>query len=430
MELRILHLSDLHFTQKNDEQDKKFKQLIETLVTQHKEKPFDYIFVTGDIIDKGKTEYFSVALEYFNKLFNRLNFDGQNIFFVPGNHDLDFKIEENTDNITREILKKARFDEIQNKEKENQKILEKIKQRQTAYFSFIKDLGVVEHQLQFCEERKDDVSIIGINSSIFSAKEDHRNQIYFINEQFETIKNKEFKYNKLFILTHHPIDYYEETTKDTILKFAREQGAFIFSGHSHIQAYERQYRDNKAAFQFWCGNFQDNTASFNIVNIDYDIGAFNLSVGKYNSNEWLVEPVITDRIKEFESNILSFLMNIKHLDKTEKFRQLWNELFFEASNPHNLRFEDYWEIYNGTHPTLNQKISTPKLRKLIKNNLSMSEKCLLYILFQKIDRFYAHKLYKDFPIKLSYLDEEKETRYKRDLLNMASYKLPEIFRSP
>lgn len=430
MELRILHLSDLHFTQKNDEQDKKFKKLIETLVTQHKERPFDYIFVTGDIIDKGKTEYFSVALEYFNKLFNELVFCRKNIFFVPGNHDVDFRIDENVDNDTRNILQQAKYNEIRDKEKEHQSILGKMKNRQSQYFSFVKNLGVVSEHLPFCEDREDNISIIGINSSIFSAKEDHRNQIYFINEQFKTIKNKEFKYNKLFILTHHPIDFYEETTKDAILKFAREQGAFIFSGHSHIQAYERQYRDNKAAFQFWCGNFQDNTASFNIVNIDYDIGAFNLSVGKYNSNEWLVEPVITDRIKEFESNILSFLMNIKHLDKTEQFRQLWNELFFEASNPHNLRFEDYWEIYNGTHPTLYQKISTRKLRSHIKNNFSMTEKCLLYILFQKFDRSYAHKLYKDFPIKLSRLDGEKETRYKRDLLNMVSYKFPEMFRSP
>lgn len=430
MELKILHLSDLHFSKKTDEQDNKFNNLINTLVEVNSHNSFDYIFVTGDIIYQGHTEYFPIATQYFNELFSKLHFDRKKIFFVPGNHDSNFSINENIENDVRNILKNAKFYEIQDKEKENQKILDKIKQRQSEYFSFIEKLEVVGQNLPFCEYKSDDVSIIGINSSVFSAKEEHRNQIYFIREQFEKIKNDDFKNNKLFILTHHPIDFYEETTKDAILEYARKYGAFIFSGHSHIHAYERQYRDNKAAFQFWCGNFNDNTASFNIVNIDYDIGAFNLSVGKYNDNKWIIEPIIADRIKEFESKILSFLMNIKQLDKTEQFRQLWHELFFEKSNPLNLRFEDYWEISNEKHPTLMQKISTRELRKHIKDNFSMGENCLLYLLFQKIDRFYAHKLFKDISIDLSRLDGEKDTRYKRDLLNTASYKLPEMFKYP
>lgn len=94
MAVRILHLSDLHFNANNIEQDTKFKHLINVLVNENNKQNFNYIFVTGDIINIGKTENFSIALKYFNELIKQLNFNKNNIFMVPGNHDVDFEIEK------------------------------------------------------------------------------------------------------------------------------------------------------------------------------------------------------------------------------------------------------------------------------------------------------------------------------------------------
>lgn len=292
---------------------------------------------------------------------------------------------------------------------------------------FIQELGITGASLPFIENKDDNISIIGINSAIFSSIEEHRNQIYFINDQFEKIRNKKnnFHNNKIFILTHHPIDYYEETTKNKILLFAREFGAFIFSGHSHIQAYEKQFRNNQVAHQFWCGNFQDNkNASFNIVEIDYELDAFRLSVGKYYDNNWNVEHLFSDKLKDFNSDILSFLMDIKkEPNKIKQFKMLWDKLFDSPI----LQFDDFWTDSSLLVP----KLSDSKLRNNLKKHIySMSECCLLYLLFQKFDNFRAIKIFRDIPINLNKLNWYEENRYKRELLNTTAILLPDLFKFP
>lgn len=422
-EIKILHLSDLHIKKATLEQDEKFNSLVEIIFVQHNIKPFDYIFITGDIIDCGNVNSYKQAYQYLTYLFDKLNFNKKNVFIVPGNHDNNLKINEKIEDAIRKDLTNATFDEIQKLELKNKSILDKLKDRQKEFFKFLNTLNInskIPHHIL-----DEDRHIVCINSSIFSDIHDYRNQIYFVNYQFKEIKKiLSSKNEKIFILTHHPIDYYEENTKDDVLNFARKHNAFIFSGHSHIQAYEKQFRNNQVAHQFWCGNFQDNkNASFNIVEIDYDLDAFKLSIGYYSENKWIVKSDFSDKIKDFRSDILFFLMDIKHKPKIEQFKLLWYKLFDSPK----LKFEDFWEDSS----LLICKFSNTKLRNKIKKHIySMSECCLLYLLFQKIDNFQATKIFRDIPINLNKLDWYEENRYKRELLNTAAILIPDLFKFP
>lgn len=60
----------------------------------------------------------------------------------------------------------------------------------------------------------------------------------------------------------------------------------------------------------------------------------------------------------------------------------------------------------------------------------MSECCLLYLLFQKINNFQAIKIFRDIPINLNKLDWYEENQYKRELLNTAAILLPDLFKFP
>ena len=360
-EIKILHLSDLHIKKATLEQDEKFNSLVEIIFVQHNIKPFDYIFITGDIIDCGNVNSYKQAYQYLTYLFDKLNFNKKNVFIVPGNHDNNLKINEKIEDAIRKDLTNATFDEIQKLELKNKSILDKLKDRQKEFFKFLNTLNInskIPHHIL-----DEDRHIVCINSSIFSDIHDYRNQIYFVNYQFKEIKKiLSSKNEKIFILTHHPIDYYEENTKDDVLNFARKHNAFIFSGHSHIQAYEKQFRNNQVAHQFWCGNFQDNkNASFNIVEIDYDLDAFKLSIGYYSENKWIVKSDFSDKIKDFRSDILFFLMDIKHKPKIEQFKLLWYKLFDSPK----LKFEDFWEDSS----LLICKFSNTKLRNKIKKHI-------------------------------------------------------------
>jgi 3',5'-cyclic AMP phosphodiesterase CpdA len=93
-EITILHLSDIHFKKRKEEENKTFRQdvqrkLIEAVKAHVKEhENLDFVAVTGDIAFSGKKNEYDKALEFFNSL--KAVLPGKAEFLVvPGNHDVD-----------------------------------------------------------------------------------------------------------------------------------------------------------------------------------------------------------------------------------------------------------------------------------------------------------------------------------------------------
>ncbi|MCP5107349.1 MAG: metallophosphoesterase, partial [bacterium] len=93
-EINILHLSDIHFRRKKDQENKSFradvqKKLIAAVGAHVKTHGGpDAGAVTGDIAFSGKKKEYDDALEFFAKL-RKLLPDGIPFLPVPGNHDVD-----------------------------------------------------------------------------------------------------------------------------------------------------------------------------------------------------------------------------------------------------------------------------------------------------------------------------------------------------
>lgn len=100
MKLKILHLSDLHFTYKDMvgdnwpteefNRDLVTRSLLEYLkkLYRGKEKPH-LVLVTGDIAHGGKQKEYRVAEVFFNGLLKTLALPKDRLHLVPGNHDVD-----------------------------------------------------------------------------------------------------------------------------------------------------------------------------------------------------------------------------------------------------------------------------------------------------------------------------------------------------
>jgi len=71
--LNILHLSDLHFNQKTTD------RYVENLLAKCHSIPYDFIVITGDIIDTNPNKII-YQLQLLNKL--------QNVYYISGNHDI------------------------------------------------------------------------------------------------------------------------------------------------------------------------------------------------------------------------------------------------------------------------------------------------------------------------------------------------------
>ena len=79
-DLKILHLSDLHINKKTSNEN------IINLVEFCNALDFDFCVITGDIIDT-KVKFIKEKLTILNKLKN-------NIFYISGNHDLFYGLED------------------------------------------------------------------------------------------------------------------------------------------------------------------------------------------------------------------------------------------------------------------------------------------------------------------------------------------------
>lgn len=86
--LRMLHLSDLHFTG-NTTPDTKLQWLVEDLRRDLKIDRLDFVVISGDFTDRGRSDGFPVAVDFIRNLCDRFQVPLQTrCLIVPGNHDV------------------------------------------------------------------------------------------------------------------------------------------------------------------------------------------------------------------------------------------------------------------------------------------------------------------------------------------------------
>jgi hypothetical protein len=87
--IRLLHLSDLHFTSATP-----VAARLQWLLDDIKQRDgglgfdkLDYVVISGDFTDKGGAEGFEKAFEFVCELTNAFDLSAERCIFVPGNHD-------------------------------------------------------------------------------------------------------------------------------------------------------------------------------------------------------------------------------------------------------------------------------------------------------------------------------------------------------
>ena len=93
--IRVLHVSDLHFTKETPE-SARLQWLLEAIRQDRKDglgfKKFDYLVITGDCTDKASREGFEKAYEFVSHLIKEINLPAECCVLVPGNHDVDLNL--------------------------------------------------------------------------------------------------------------------------------------------------------------------------------------------------------------------------------------------------------------------------------------------------------------------------------------------------
>lgn len=101
-EITFIHLSDIHFRKTSGSStdiDEDLRNAILTDIQYNTKKRLQNIkgvLVGGDIAFAGKREEYDIAKKFLGSLTSCLEIDEKNIYCVPGNHDVDQKVAQNS----------------------------------------------------------------------------------------------------------------------------------------------------------------------------------------------------------------------------------------------------------------------------------------------------------------------------------------------
>lgn len=167
-DLKILHLSDLHINKKTS-----IEKILE-LVNFCNGLEFDFCIITGDIIDT-KVKFIKKQLEILNLL-------KKEVFYISGNHDLFYGLEDLKKELTNFIFMDNETLKINYK---NEIIhLAGLPDRFSKFFKIKREEKIIEDFLKnspsiFISHQPKDYKIaLNSNSSLFLCGHTHGGQIY------------------------------------------------------------------------------------------------------------------------------------------------------------------------------------------------------------------------------------------------------------
>lgn len=235
--IKWLHISDIHYSFENYSTNKMRSKLIEYIKSYVKEnEKFDFIVITGDVAYKGST-YDAKVKGFIKELIESSGIDKENIFIVPGNHDL--KRTQKRERLIGSIVDgKDPLKEIENLDKDTYKDL---LQGQRSFWTFHKYITTNEYNknnLHFIDNR-DSFNIINLNTTLLCGRNGEEGHISINLKKLLDVLDGTLSDEKINIaIGHHNIDCFFDAEKNKILNTLYDSGVDLYlCGHSHKPNY-------------------------------------------------------------------------------------------------------------------------------------------------------------------------------------------------
>ena len=261
-----LHLSDFHLGKDNYAQCRILEYIlaeVDAAIAANR-KP-DFVFITGDLANKGRAEEFEqFDKEFLVPLMEKLgdsHFD--RIFLVPGNHDVDRSK-------SRAVKRYDVLDEIQNfldptaeGRAEREQILSRFKAFD-EYPWYLEQQKWVSSANGYHAKRitlsSGEVGILCINTSWFCGGENEQGKLSSGLGMLEQGLRELAGCSQIFVLGHHPVDWLTPTTAQRFLAMLGKAGAIYIHGHLHKTGNLSQLIGNSAVvcLQAGCAFFARN----------------------------------------------------------------------------------------------------------------------------------------------------------------------------
>jgi predicted phosphodiesterase len=236
--LRWLHLSDFHVRKENYPQIEMFKEILaEAEEKIQKGGTPDFIFITGDIANKGQREEYDKFKEnFYLPLLRKLGEDWKGkIYLVPGNHDVD---RDQAKAVRKHsVLEKIEnfLDPDQAGLAERNDLLKRFNAYQTCDLPN-EHMGWLANEdgtyYEKIEIKGIKIGILGINTAWLSDNGDKENLTpgsSMVKVGLEKIKECNLK----IVLGHHPTNWFLERDRKAIQAMFGQKEVIYLHGHNH-----------------------------------------------------------------------------------------------------------------------------------------------------------------------------------------------------
>lgn len=308
--LTFLHISDFHFKEEIYDTKVLFDEFLNDIELWRKKynnnQKIDLIFITGDIAYSGLKNEYDIAYGKIKKILEKANCETNNLFLIPGNHDLDRnKISIFENSLKADIrINKNKLVELFSNYKNYKNLLDKF----IDYKDFIENLGnpsiiwnnnnLKPWYSQRLNINGVPIRIIGLNTALLAGKNENNIDIsiYTAIHQLKELMLDYTKDEYIIVLSHHPNDMLFGNEKAEIQTLMGKHHILHLYGHTHLNqnifqsfSHDSKYLSLAAGCLYSKHEFTNN---YTLCKIDFS--NFKITIWPrrwyHNSKRWYEDP--------------------------------------------------------------------------------------------------------------------------------------------
>ncbi|MCK4260623.1 MAG: metallophosphoesterase [Halanaerobiales bacterium] len=328
MDLKWLHISDIHCSYNNYDTKRMRKSLIKYLIELEYE--VDCVFITGDLAYQNKG-YTKELLEMINNICKVLNVDINSVYLTPGNHDLKrggiresiVKLIQNSNNPIKEL------NELSNP---SYKTLLKGFDKYKSFYEKLKDQKVSNKLHEVVKTER--YNLININTCLTSGLNGEDGKLLVdLDKLLKEIGDNDIDDSKKVNIAfgHHGVGCLLPEEREKFKNLLADYDVdFYLSGHYHQAKIEFDTNNTNDIHHLTVGGHLVDgysTPCFNISKIDFNNREVSVTYHRWFQDKemWGVYPQVSRRAAINGS--ISFPLNRISKKNTEEFVEIDNDSF-------------------------------------------------------------------------------------------------------
>lgn len=314
MKYEIIHLSDFHVRNELD-YTSLVDKMVDSLIFDSRDiSSIVFLCITGDLTQSGQQNQFELFDSFLQELQTKINSNGKtvNILFVPGNHDIQLRIDDS------DIRSRRIRDALDNSYVDVDKLITDDLNNMNYFFDFASKYGLFTNNKFICKKEfdlgKEKITFTLLNTAIFSSMKKDDKDIHYI--PVKELKNVDLDRN-IITLMHHNFEWFDESCQNEVENLCKTSAFYLF-GHSH--------RTEVVQFEKGKGFLTTEINEKDLINSGYSI--FTLDIDKNKLELYRVE---YDKVEQ------------KFIRKDEN-KKIFQKIFHSSLNSCNKYFEENSKI--------------------------------------------------------------------------------------